>query len=128
MSESINFHVSKPKEKQFHPINTYIKVTNKKINISYTKKGEEYSIDIESKVDYERNCLIAIIKTIETIGETKRPIIIHTDNPYTKTCIKEWIEKWSKTEFENKPNADILKQIWELKQKIIFDVVLKHKM
>ncbi|KAJ7361350.1 ribonuclease H-like domain-containing protein [Mycena albidolilacea] len=38
--------------------------------------------------------LIAILRVLETVPETKKPLLIKSDSSYSLKCFKEWLPKW----------------------------------
>ena len=71
--------------------------------------------------DADRCKLIAILEAVQTIfdklEEELKPhvnIEVYTDSVYCTNTLREWIYKWVETNFENKPNADLLPDAYEL--------------
>ena len=66
----------------------------------------------------DRMELVAIINGIKWIlgeydNETKPhvKITIHSDNVYAINIAREWISLWKNSNFENRPNADLLREL-----------------
>ncbi len=142
MSKDIVFHVSKPAEKQYKPIYVYLEVANSSWEFRYKKKeelivmsgseaknaNEKSANDNKTEEnDLEGVYFKALIECLNHFKTTHRPIVVYTSNPYFKTCIKEWFNKWSSDGFKNRPYKELFLQLLPLIQNIKLDIILEHK-
>lgn len=57
--------------------------------------------------------LTAVIKALEFIGKTKRPISVWTDSQYVKNGMSEWIITWKKHGWKNSQKQPVKnKDLW----------------
>lgn len=88
-------------------------IDGKKDILFISGKNDELNID--------RLHLISIIEFLEWISDgKKRSITIYTDNNYIINVLREWVDKWSYTQFKLpdgslRPNGDLLDTIYKLK-------------
>ena len=68
--------------------------------------------------DNNRLQLIPVIEFLEWISgdEKKRLVTFYTDSNYLVNVLKEWIDKWKKSQFKfadgtDRPNADLLRKV-----------------
>lgn len=68
--------------------------------------------------DKERLQLIPVMEFLEWISsdEKKRMVTVYTESNYLVNVLKEWIDKWRKSQFKfadgtDRPNADLLRNI-----------------
>lgn len=110
-------------------------------------KGSWCAISIDDKKDIttlsgiEKNCnknqieLVPLLEILEWIideSERKKHVIIFTNSSYVINVIQEWIDKWKKNNFminedKERPNADILRKIDNVKQNMSVTVKLLMK-
>lgn len=123
------FNVSKPNQPQYKPIYVYLEVKNGRWTIKYSRKeGDNTEISESETGDYEQIYLKCMIKCLTHFQQSHRPLIIHLNNVYLKTCINEWIDKWAKNDFENRPHRELFKEIYSLKSQVkLENVVLVHE-
>lgn len=84
----------------------------------------------ESKiVDNDRLQLIPIIEFLELISgdDQKRLVTVYSDSNYLVNVLKEWVDKWKKTQFKfpdggDRPNADLLRKVEALKNNTILNM------
>ena len=128
MSKDIVFHVSKPTEKQYKPIYVYLEVFSSFWEYRYKKKDELLVIkNKHEETDLEKVYFIALIDCLNHFKNTHRPIIVYTNNPYFKTCMKEWFNKWIGEGFKNRPYKNLYLQLLPIIQHIKLDIILDHK-
>ena len=133
---SIVFHVSKPIDPQYKSIDIKLEVSRAitggkyRWTIRYCRReGDLTEISEDEVGDKEQVYLKAIIKCFRHFQGSHRPLIIFTDNVYLKTCVKEWLERWSKNNFENclSSNKELLKELYECKNGIkLENIILEH--
>jgi|LakMenEpi03Aug12_release.lakeMendotaPanAssembly.Ray.scaffolds.fasta_scaffold544516_1 hypothetical protein len=131
--KSIDFHVVKVKPKQYHPLVVNLICDYKTISYNYNRYNKDHKITFNNynKVlsdvqNYEQNYLYGILHILQNIEPTKRTININLTNVYTKTFIKEFLNKY--TSNTSNINNDIILQIQKLQSNINFDVILKNKL
>lgn len=69
----------------------------------------------------DRLKLIAILEAVQNIFDKLEEelkahvnIEVYTDSVYCTNVLREWMYKWVDTDFDNKPNADLLPDAYEL--------------
>lgn len=133
------FHRERKKERQekVEEIHLWIKgLSNDKksswafVYIDGKKDITFLSGQIKDSTDVNRIQLLAIIEFLEWASDRdkKKLVSLYTDSKYLLNLIKEWIDKWKKTQFKlpdgsDRPNGDLLRRLECLRENVNISMV-----
>lgn len=125
-------------------VNVWLEINQSETKWKFTVSPENkdtFTVSGESsETDENRLFLISLIETLEWIKNTnKKNVVIYVNNTYVINCISEWIVKWERNNFfidsndgstknkKERPNADLLRKISELKTMCFLTLKCNHE-
>jgi ribonuclease HI len=125
-SQDFQFHRERKKEKteRVEEIQVWIKgiVGDKKSAWAFVYIDGKKDISVVSGgsdiTDKDRLQLVPVIEFLEwiTCGVKKRVVTFYTESNYLVNVLKEWIDKWKKSQFKladgtDRPNGDLIRRV-----------------
>ena len=112
--------------------NDNIPINTNKFCFSFTIKSYDKNIIISGiqtsscieKARYE--ILIECLTTVGNILEDRR-LVIYTNDIYLENLVNEWITKWAKNNYNNRPYSDLLEKISNIKKKCNISILSYHQ-
>lgn len=90
------------------------------------KDERSYKVETNSILNENRMTLYALVEGIYSIlnsdKKAKATIECYTDNVYCMNVVNEWLEKWKKERFINRPNIDLLERLSNLLNECVLNI------
>jgi ribonuclease HI len=90
------------------------------------KDEKSYKVETNVILNENRMTLYALVEGICSIinsdKKTKTTVECYTDNVYCMNVVNEWLEKWKKDRFINRPNIDLLERLSNLLNECVLNM------